>query len=244
MIPAIRAEFRKLFSVRSTYVIFAAALGLEGIFALYAQGYKLTATTGLRNAQLLANQSNDAISAVSVFIGLIGVLLVTHEYRYNTILYTLTAASSRTKVYAAKFFAVSVVALVATAVLAILAPILTIIGVHVAGNSLVPQTIHVGDVIWRCLFGGWALSILMLFTALIIRSQVGAIAAVFLIPSTVEQLLTLLLKDKGSYLPFTSITAVLQKGSMSYQTAALTGTIYLVIFGAIAYVLFLKRDAN
>src|ERR1700733_14101281 len=97
MIPALKAEFRKLWTVRSTYLILAFVLVIAIFFGFYVSGWKID-KGALHDPGTLALDVTSAISAVSVFASLIGVLLVTHEYRFNTIMYTLTASNSRSKV--------------------------------------------------------------------------------------------------------------------------------------------------
>jgi len=58
----------------------------------------------------------------------------------------------------------------------------------------------VWSLLWRSVFFTWGYAMAGLLIALLIRSQVGAIASLFLIPSTVETLLGLLLKKKRSVL--------------------------------------------
>ena len=86
--------------------------------------------------------------------------------------------------------------------------------------------------------------------AAIIRQQVGAIAAFFLIPALGEQLLSLLLKDNRIYLPFTALTQVTMPESAGVQNALSPGkaafvvVLYIVVGWLVAWYLFLRRDAN
>lgn len=244
MMGNLRSEIRKLLTVRSTYVIFGLCLVLEGIFAFYGSGLKAK-PADLQNPHYLANQATSAITILGVLIALVGVLLVTHEYRYNTILHTLTASKNRTRVIIAKIATISLFAVIASAVLALLSPLLTDIGIHVKGLELVSQSMPYGDILWRSVYTGWGFSMLALLLAVIIRSQPGAIAALFLIPGTVEQLLGLLLKDKQVYLPFDSLGAVIEHNDhLSYGHAALVALAYIAVGWLIAWALFLRRDAN
>lgn len=248
MIASLRSEFRKLLTVRSTYFILAIMLAIEIFFAFWATGYDADAQT-LANPGYLGEQVIQAISALGLFITLVGLLLVTHEYRYNTITYTLTAARSRTNVLLSKTIVVSVFAVVASVVFGLLSPLLTALGVHMAGHALVPQTYEVWDILWRTLFFGWGFAMFGLILAVIIRNQIGAIAAILLIPTTIESLIGLLLKNNVVYLPFSSLSAVVMQVTtspnvISHVKAALVAAIYIVGGWAIAWILFLKRDAN
>ena len=243
MMPAIKSEFRKLITVRSTYVILGFSLLLELFFALYATGYKAD-VADLHSHTMLASEVTSAISALAVFGSVAAVLLVTHEYRYNTIMYTLTAAKRRTNVWLAKIFIISVFAIVFSLVVGLLSPWLANVGVHLHGHTLVSQNLPLRNLLMRAVFYGWGYSMLALIVAMLIRIQVGSMAALFLIPTTVENLLGLLLKNNQVYLPFSALSAVVEKGHISYSHAALVALAYIVGGWIIAGIFFIRRDAN
>lgn len=248
MIALLKAEFRKLFTVRSTYVISGFALLLIMFLAFYVGGFRLT-TAELQNPLLLAGDVTSAASTVGIFVALIAILLMTHEYRYNTIMYTLTSSNSRSKVLFAKFLALGSFAVVFMLAIAILSPAMSYLGIVAHGHTLGPQTVHYGDLLWRSLFFGWGYGIAGLLIAALVRNQVGAIAALFVVPGAIEQLLGLLLKHNAQYLPFMSLGSVISSnvsgsGGLSPSRAALVFTGYLIIGWIIAWLLFLRRDAN
>jgi len=248
MTAALKTELRKLLSVRSTYIVTALVLLLVIIISGYGAGWRLSGRELSDPTQFLS----DIFGALNlvVFGAVIAVLLVTHEYRYNTIMYSLTISNSRGKVLLAKAVTISIYALVLTVLLAILSPLAAYAGVHLAGNVLAPQTIHFGDVIWRSLFFGWAYGMAGLLLATLIRSQVGAIAALFLVPGVVEQLLAELFGNNAVYLPFTALRQLLNTapasaaGTLTPAKGAFVFGIYLVVGWVIAWFLFLRRDAN
>jgi ABC-2 type transport system permease protein len=247
MIAALKAEFRKLLTVRSTYIVTVLVTLLMLFVAGYIEGWRLTP----QDLQNPAQFSGDVFGALSlsVFGAIIAILLVTHEYRYNTIMYTLTSSNSRSKVLLAKIVTISVYAVFLTLLVGILSPIASNVGIHLHGHTLVPQTLHVGDLIWRSLFYGWAYGMAGLLLAVLIRVQVGAIAALFLIPGLVEQLLGQLMKSNSVYLPFSALDQVIgnsnvPQGHLAPGKAALVFCVYLVVGWIVAWALFLKRDAN
>jgi ABC-2 type transport system permease protein len=246
MIAALRAELRKLFTLRSTYALTALAFAFVVLVAFYAKGYRITGAE-LHNPHHIADSVILVLNSLPLIFGsIIAILLMTHEYRYNTIMYTLTASNSRTKVLLAKILAISIFGLLFTLGIIILSPLLMYLGVHVHGNSLAHQIIPYGDLLWRCLFYGWASILAGLLLATLIRNQIGAIVALFIIP-TLEQAVALLLKNNAVYLPFMSSNEVLvspDKGSISYGHAALVFSAYLIVGWAVAWILFLRRDAN
>lgn len=257
MMAALKSEFRKLLSVKATYFVLIISLLLEILFAFYGDGIKAT-VDALKSSGYLANDLVNAVNAVSVFVGLAGVLLVANEYRHNTITYTLTASRSRTRVLLAKVLVVSVYAAIATVILAFAAPLLAALGLHVGGHHYVQQSVPVVSNIWHAAFYGWGFSMFGLMLAFIIRNQIGAIVALFALPSTVEPILGHIFSSTQNYLPFSLLAQVMQHNYpdkvdamaknvqpiQSYGHAALLFLIYLVVGWAVAWYLFIKRDAN
>ena len=248
MIAQLKSELRKVLTVRSTYFITGFVLLLVFFFGFYGSGWRINAID-LHNANNLASDVTGAIQVTAVFAALIAVLLVTHEYRYNTIMHTLTLSNSRSKVLLSKFIVISVFALLFTAFFAVLSPVLSYLGIHAHHLKQVHQTFHYGDLAWRSLFYGWGYSMAGLTIAALVRSQVAAIAILFIAPGAVEAILSLVLKHYAVYLPFTSLDAVIRNGVTDHGLikpthAALTFAAYLVGTWIVAWVLFLRRDAN
>lgn len=252
MIAALRAEWRKIFSLRSTYLIMLLTFAVLMLFAFYIEGIRggESANDPLKLGNIILN----AVSTTTIFSSIVGVLLVTHEYRYNTIMHTLTLSRSRLQVLLAKIIVVSVFAVLFTVASTAIALLLTQLGLMIAGIDLVPQTIYYSAMVWRVLFYAWAHAMLGLLIAFLIRNQVGAIGAYFIIPSTVETLLALLLKSKAIYLPFNLLGAVLNDiaaigpsaspVTITHAKAAGLLVIYFIVAWAITALLFVRRDAN
>jgi ABC-2 type transport system permease protein len=252
MIAALRAEWRKIFSLRSTYLIMLLTFAVLMLFAFYVEGIRgaESANDPFKLGGLIIN----AVNTTAIFSSIVGVLLITHEYRYNTIMHTLTLSRSRLHVLLAKVIVISMFAILFTVVATAVAMLLTRIGLSIANVHLVPQTIYYGDLLWRAVFYGWAHAMFGLIIALIIRNQVGSIVAFFIIPSTVEALLGLLLKSKAIYLPFNLLGAVISNVNavgplsspvtLTHAKAAWLIVAYLAIAGLITTVLFVRRDAN
>ncbi len=251
MMATLKAEFRKLLTVRSTYVITAFVAALVIFIAFYVEGWRLN-PAALRDPTQFASDVTGALN-ITVFGAIAAILLMTHEYRYNTIMYTLTSSNSRSKVLISKFIVVSTYALFLATLIGVLSPIMSYLGVHLHGHSLQPQTLHYGNLIWRSLFYSWGYGMAGLLLAVLTRNQVASIVALFLIPDLGEQLLGLLLKHNTVYLPFSALNQVIRSGSMngdpnssnlSPARAAGVYCIYLIVGWIVAWVLFLQRDAN
>lgn len=248
MIAALKAEYRKVFTIRSTYFLLSLVLLIAIFFAFYVSGWHID-TADLHNPTTLATDVTSAVAVGAIFVALIGLLLVTHEYRYNTIMYSLTSSNSRSKVLLAKFLVITVFSIIFSIVLGVLSPLLSLAGIHLHHLHLAPQTLHYGNLLWRSVFFGWGYAMAGLVIATLVRNQVGAIITLFIVPSTVENLLGLLLKNNVVYLPFSALHEVIgQGGDSSYvitpQRGALIFMGYLIVAWAVAWLLFLRRDAN
>lgn len=244
MIAALKAELLKLLTTRSTYVIIALALLVDMFFAGFVKGYKL-ADPLLTSPTTFQESITIIVSLTAIFGAIASILLMSHEYRYNTILYSLTSNKSRTTFLVAKIIVLTVFTLVLTSLIAVVVPLFIQIGVGLAGNALPAQTIAYGDIIWRSLFFAWGYAMIALMIAVLVRNQIGTMMVFFILPSTIEGLLTIWLKDNASYLPFTSLGAVIQANPvLSYAHAAMVFSIYLIVGWLIAWVLFIRRDAN
>jgi ABC-2 type transport system permease protein len=249
MTANLKAELRKVFSVRSTYVILLIVLGLELLFAFYVSGWRIN-TSDLHNPNTLSNDVTAAVNTVSIFVALIATLLMTHEYRYNTIMYSLTLSKSRSRVLLAKILVISAFAIVFTLVTGSLSPLLTLLGAHAHHLKFASQTLHYRTLLWHSLFYGWGYAMAGLLIAAIIRNQIGAIVTLFIAPDTIEGVLSLLLKKHTVYLPFSALHTVIGQGMGNYLNAitplhaAMVFMVYLVVGWFVAWILFLRRDAN
>ena len=247
MFNTIRAEYRKFLTVRSTYAILGIAVLLLILFGFYVEGYRISSTE-LYDKSLFYNQSQQGILLVGFLGSLIGLLLMTHEYRYNTIMYTLTAARSRTRVFLAKTIVITVFAVVFSILVGFLTPLLVWLGVRVHGGTLIPQHIAFVQIIWHDVFVAWAYCMFGFILAVIVRSQVGAISALFLVPAVLEPLLGLILKKKAIYLPYNSTQSIVTTNAslahISAGRATLVVLAYIVVGLFVGWFLFLKRDAS
>ena len=245
MIRSFRAEMRKIWTVRSTYVIALLVLIVAvGIAGFWAYGYKDVGHAA-KSPGVLLDLLYGGISTVGVFVTFIALLSVGHEYRYNTILYSLTNINRRSKLFVTKWLAVTLSALFVAAIALSLCGVGFYIGQHVHHINTMAQTMPGGDFVWRAAASIVGLVSLGYIIAMLLRSQVGAIAAFLVLPTTVESLLGLLLKDNIKYLPFTAVGNLSTiHPSPSLSTSLTIAAAYIAGFWLLAYVLFLRRDAN
>lgn len=247
MLSTVRSEFRKLLTVRSTYFIVLISMAITAFFAGFIEVWHGD-PGNLSRPGLLASESTSAITFVGLILAFVGLLLAGHEYRYNTIMYTLTASNKRTKVLAAKFIAITAFALAASLLIMFFSPLCTIVGAHLAGKHIGPQTFHLWSTLWHCLFCGWGYAMYAFILLLILRNQIGAIVTFLLFPLLAENILMPLLHDNVKYLPFTAVQSVASPDNLGNHTssghAALVVLAYVVVGLAVSAVLFVRRDAN
>lgn len=244
MLATIKAEFRKLVTIRSTYFINILALLLIGFIAFYGMGYK---SASLITVDMLQSYVLNCISIVQIFGGIVAILLITHEYRYNTIAYTLTTSNKRMKVLFAKIFITGIYAAILGVVAAVLSGLLVVWGAHVAGHTIQTDNFAYWEIAWKSMLFIVSGVLAGLVFGFLARSVVFAIVAYFLIPTTVEPLLNGLLKVNSNYLPFMAQNQIIMDGGpKAFSPIASAGVFGAYLLGAwiIASILFVRKDAN
>jgi ABC-type transport system involved in multi-copper enzyme maturation permease subunit len=221
--------------------MFGLAVALVG-FWIY--GYK-DAGHAVQEAGALRDYAYGAISVVGVFVAFLAILSVSHEYRYNTILYSLTNVNHRTKLFVNKWIASVLSALLLAAITLALGVGALYIGQAMNHLNEVSQTMLDWGFVWRAAVGIAGSVTFGYIIAMLVRSQVAAIAIFLVLPSTVEQLLILLLKDNIKYLPFTALGNVTSLSpSPALSVSLLVVGAYTAVLGLAAWILFLRRDAS
>lgn len=244
MITAIKAELRKLRTVRSTYILTLIAFALLVFIDFWAVGYKANGVIGNGYVQTAMLNS---LAGVGIFAGIVGVLLVTHEYRYNTIYYALTTTTSRLKLLGAKYLAAMGYVFVFTLVAIALSGVAVLVGLNMGNHAVPAQTYEWAKILgWGLfyMFGGASFGLLF---AVLIRNQIGTLVVYLLAPGTIEALAGLVLKERTAYLPFTALSNTIANMPGSYISrteSALVVLAWLVVGWVIAAILFVKRDAN
>lgn len=245
----IKSEFRKLFTVRSTYVVMGLALAAILIFTVYFEGFR--GNTGSPAAELTPLAFKEIVAngggLVVTFASIIAILFMSHEYRYNTIIYTLTANTRRTRVLFAKLSVIVMFSICfgVSAVLVALGGYM--FGLSFRDATLPAQDFHILPELGKIVFYYTGYALVGILLAIVTRSVVMSIATLFIFPTTVEPLLGLLLKDNTKYLPFTALDsttgATLMDNPLSTGAAIAVASIYLVSGTFIAWFIFTRRDA-
>jgi len=274
MTAQLKGEFKKLLSVRSTFIVSLGVilLTLLLMFAMNAKTYEAAPasppaqaqtdgsksaaqqmpklTSNLPPTQLRQNLEN-IMGVMSLFIAVVVILLMAHEYRYNTIMHTLTLSNSRSKVLGAKITASMLYAAAMTAMVILVATLGTYLAVELKNLNLGPQ-----DIDWlydggRLMFYVVGLALIGLAIIVLVRHLVAAVVAIFIMP-ILETLAGAILNshqfETTKYLPFSALNRVLGQqssaGDASLTRAMLVFGVWLVGTWAVAWYLFLRRDAN
>jgi ABC-2 type transport system permease protein len=264
MTGALRYEWVRLRTLRSTWWVLIVALALNALVALavargVVEGSQKLDAEGV--VTLLTGGSGiSPLSITAVLAGVVGVLALGHEYRHDLIRPTLTAMPRRGVLLAAKAVVVGLwAALVAVAAGACAYGV----GWAVIGDRWSPTLLD-GAGTLRALGGFVALVVLtaLLGVALagMFRNVAAALVVLLVLPLLVEPVLDQVLRldamagfaDAGRFMPFTAaqrMIAVAGDGSghaftpLGPLAGGLTFLAFVAVLGALAAALFKLRDA-
>ena len=180
-----------------------------------------------------------------LFTTLVGVLIATTEYRHGTITLTFLAAPVREKVLAAKTGA-AVIASVLLTLPATLLPIV-IAGIWVGGRADYHFGGHEWQLVARLFLGAALVAMIGFFIGASLKRQLGAVILVLAWLVFLEPALGGLFPGTKDYLIGPNIGGVLGDSgndvpSFGHSFAVLVG--YLVVLGAVAFVLTRRRDVT
>lgn len=252
MKSALKAEAAKLLTVRSTYIWTILVWLVLGGISFYVGFHDTSAE--LQVPSLMQNAVFGGLRFAGLIAAIISILLLAHEYRYNTINFSFTLNRSRSSILGAKFIALTIYAIILS-----LASVGIIIGCLHAGASAHGRVIgpqiydvlsgngYLPGLLLQSVFYVWGMALAGLIVTVLIRNLVGAIAFIFIFPS-LENLVVLISKTLVNYLPFTDLSSILkltpQESGFGPGKSMIIYLIYLAVFTIIAWWLFLKRDAN
>jgi ABC-2 type transport system permease protein len=255
MTDALRFEWVRISTLRSTYWLIAGALVLNAVVALtvaltsdgtYDSAHVATVVTG--------GGPFAPVPFVAVFLAVIGILATGHEYRYGTIQPTLTTVPRRSTLLAAKLTVVAVLAPVVTVVSMLVdAVIALLIWGGVPGLTAQPLAEALpGYVVLVLLWTVLGAALAQLF-----RGVPAALVVILVVPLIVEQLIYSLsyvdalrwLAPVVKFLPFTAGQRLLSlggQGDVEFFTRWASGgvfAIFVAIILSVAWTLFTRRDA-
>ncbi len=272
MIDALRYEYVRLRTIRSTYWLIGMALTFQIIMSTVIAWQLSRATnppSGDDGFDILATigaSTGFAPLFIAYIIGLLGVFSTGHEYRHGMIRATLTALPNRSHVFFAKVISTAIV----SALAAIACVLVALVGLVAFGLDLPSGhelfSMSAGTATFTVLF-----SLSGLAFASLTRNQTAAVALLMLVPSVVEQIIRAIViaiktasdnpQAEGGfvnilkYLPYDAGGKMYTRASLDdllvflgyVPFGSVGGGIVMGVFvGALlaaAYALFLRRDA-
>ena len=272
MIDALRYEFVRLRTIRSTYWLVGLALLFQLVMSMVI-AWRLSLSTraprGDGAFDILATigaSTGFAPLFIAYIIGLLGVFSTGHEYRHGMIRATLTALPDRRKVFLAKVISTALV----SALAALACVLVALMGLLIFGLDMPSLeellSMGAGTVVFTVLF-----SLSGLAYAALTRNQTAAVALLMLVPTVVEQnirAIVIAIKSASDdpqaeggivrilkYLPYDAGGKMYTRASLDDLLAFLGYTPFGPIGGGVvlgvfvaallsaAYALFLRRDA-
>lgn len=235
------AELRKLSTVRSGWLLLAAAqvVIVAGVSGLMISRDDATSVAAQREA--VAH-----IGLVSLFTLVLGIMAVAGEYRHRTISDAYLSTPQRYRVVLAKLGVYTTAGAVFGVVAALTALIATAVWLSAKGSSL---DLTSAD-LWRTVLGGigWnaAFAAIGVGVGALITSLIAAVAAALAWLALVEGIVGQLVGDAGQWLPFALGSALdglpgMVHGPPQWQAGlALAG--YAAAFAGAAVVTTVRRD--
>ncbi|MDN5854433.1 MAG: ABC transporter permease [Actinomycetia bacterium] len=272
MLAALRYEWTRMLTIRSTYWL------IIGTLALYFVGTFVIAiiTDSVQGSSSGGSQADAAIITLGAstgfapllmayILGIIGVFSMGHEYRHQMIRTTLTAMPTRWALIVAKMLLVSFVAALA-ALAAMLIGYLNaslFSGRDVAFDSEL-RSLILGTMVYTALFALAGLAF-----AGLVRNQAGAIVLMLAMPIVLEPIIRTILLIKAAtsgdpgaigtlakYLPFEAGGKMYTRADMSELIDTLSGVepldavgggicmaVFVGLLLALMTFLFIRRDA-
>lgn len=248
---SIKSEAFKLLSVKSTYITMFIAIALVALTAFYVEGYWGQSGSAAGTLQSTAYKEiiGNSVGLAAMFVSIIAILQVGHEYKYNTIAYTLTSTSRRTKVFLSKALVLGAFSIVFGLFIALFSLIAYTIGIGLRGEGSLPaQDLSFMLLMSRVSLYSLVYGLFGFLLTMLVRSVIFSIVILMMLPSTVEPLLGLLLKDNARYLPMSTFDHIMGvaigQTSMTQNFASVLSILYIGVFGLIVWLSFVRRDAN
>lgn len=213
----VRAELQKLRTVQlPAWLLLSTVLLVSlSVTATVLTAGRAGSPLRLDDPHLLARALSGA-SGGNVLIVVLGILMLTQEFRFGTATPTFLATPRRGRVVAAKLVAVAVAGAVFAVVSAVVAIALSVALIDLRGGQLTFDATA-----WQVL--GGALLVLVLYGPIgigigaLIRNQVAAVVVTLAWMFVAEQLLVALLPSVGRWTPGGAAAAVLQLGDLATQ---------------------------
>ncbi len=244
MTALVSAELLKLRTIRAPYGLLLALLAISGLAVAGAVGADAL-DPGNAALEVAGAAEISAILAV-----LLGILIVTNEYRHGTVTPTFLTTPAREWVVAAKLAAAGLVGIAVGVLVSALA-----FAIAIPWQAARDEPLDGGDVLAAALrlVGAFALSALLgVAIGVLVRSQIGAIVgtfAWFLVLEPVIWGLTALLTDADDqqpYLPGSALDALVSSDAdlLPVHGAFPLELAYIALLVVAGTLLVVRRDAD
>jgi ABC-2 type transport system permease protein len=252
VIDALKYEWVRIRTIRSTYWLIGAALALNVVVAV---SVSLATRHEPLNPEVVGvvvtgGGPLSPVPFAAVFLAVIGILGTGHEYRYGIIQPTLTTVPQRSTLLGAKLLVLSATAVVVT-VVSLLVNVLIALLVWGEVPGLMSQALP-GYVVLVLLWTVLGAALAQLF-----RGVPSALVVILVVPLVVEQLIISLafvpafdwLAPAIKFLPFTAgqqLVALRAVTEVDFLDRWVSGGVFAAFVGvilAVAWTLFTRRDA-
>jgi ABC-2 type transport system permease protein len=252
MTGIVAAEARKLWTIRTSWVLTAVGLGFVGLqVGFYVFEDQFTGVFTGTEAQVAA--AIDQIASGSFMVLVVAVLAITNEFRHGTVGRSLQLTPSRTRLLAGKLAIAALYGLAFFVAGLVLVGVLLALAAPRAAVSLASGPAVV-TALWHGPVALVLTGVLGVAVGALIRSQVVAVTVSLVWIFVVENLFTGLAPAIARWLPFQALQAVflsdellagMPEGRPSPLEPAVALTVYLayvVVFAVAAGVLLRSRD--
>lgn len=245
------SELVKLRTIRTPYLLLLVSAVISGIAAA---GFVGSGSVDRGDADPALSLGQGA-SFGTLFVAVLGILIVTNEYRHDTIMTTFLAEPRRVRVLLAKLAAAAIVGLVfaVTAIAAAAAVALPWLAARGESLQLDGQAL---EAVGRSLLAFSVTAVIAAAVGAIVQSQVGAIVGyfiwIFVVESLVSVLSGLLLTDIGEpdpvskFLPGSSLSGIVGGEGSEFVLdgggAAVLAVGYAIVLSVLGALAITRRD--
>lgn len=209
----LKSELRKVLYVRSNWGLLIAAVFISALSTAVTVPLLDADSTGALGVSLETTMGVDAVyaNAVSgyIFAIILGVLMMTGEFRHGTAVATFLTSPKRSRVVLAKIAVAALAAAVLMIISALAGFLAGWLALQTVDNAAEPSENIFINMMLASVLAGVVLGIIGLAIGTLIKNQLLAIVATLVYLFVVDPLLLALAPEAGKYLPTGLITAML-----------------------------------